>query len=344
MDDFKSLPPLLNPLPPRERGYNDLHWPEKLFAHRLIFVMGKGGVGKTTMTVLLGRAASRLGRKTLLVELGDSDAIGGIFSQASLQEDPILLSKNLWGARVNPKAELEAYTRAHIPSSLIANRITRSRLFDYLFAATPGLKEVMSLGRIWRWEQAVDQVSLPLFDLIIVDSPATGHGLSLLRLPNQLVQMIRVGPIVSQINRLQDLFQDHEKTCLAMVSLPEELPVHETIEFYTTSESVLNIPVHVTFINSVWPATYTAEDMASLDLFLKSMRTESSESMLWVLSDAAKRHIEKRTQQEKYISQIASAIPCPVAEVPFCFANDLTLDDIDRISLGVFPFSAPKEV
>jgi hypothetical protein len=84
--------------------------------------------------------------------------------------------------------------------------------------------------------------------------------------------------------------------------------------------------------------------MASLDLLLKSLRTESSESTLRVLSDAAKRHIEKRTQQEKYISQIASAIPCPVAEVPFCFTNDLTLDDIDRISLGVFPFSAPKEI
>jgi anion-transporting ArsA/GET3 family ATPase len=321
----------------------DLLWTEKLLAHRLIFVMGKGGVGKTTITVVLGQAASRLGKKTLLVELGDSDAIGGLFSQTSLPEAPSQLSKQLWGARVNPKAELEAYTRAHIPSSLIANRITRSRFFDYLFAATPGLKEVMSLGRIWRWEQAAGKDSFPLFDLIIVDSPATGHGLSLLRLPDQLVQMIRVGPIVSQINQLQELLQDHQKTCLVLVTLPEELPVNETLEFYATSESELNIPVSVTCINSVWPATYTADDMASLDLLSTSLGPESSNSTLKVLSDAAKRHIEKRRQQEKYISQISSAIPCPVAEVPFCFTNDLTLKDIDRIAPAVFPVSAAKE-
>jgi anion-transporting ArsA/GET3 family ATPase len=279
-----------------------------------------------------------------LVELGDSDAMGGVFSRGSLPEEPLLLAENLWGARVNPKAELEAYTRAHINSSLIANRITRSRLFDYLFAATPGLKEVMSLGRIWRWAQAVDRDSLSLFDLILVDSPATGHGLSLLRLPRQLVQMIRVGPITSQINELQNLLQDPQKTCMTLVTLPEELPVIETIEFYKTTESVLNIPVHVAFINSVWPASYTADDIESLNLLSKYLRSESSKSTVRILSDAARRHIEKRVIQEKYISLINSAISCPVAEIPFCFTNDLSLNDIDRMSRGLISSQAMREV
>jgi anion-transporting ArsA/GET3 family ATPase len=323
---------------------NDLHWLERLFARRLIFVMGKGGVGKTTVSVLLGRATSRQRKKTLLVELGDSDAMGGVFSRGSLPEEPILLAENLWGARVNPKAELEAYTRAHINSSLIASRITRSRLFDYLFAATPGLKEVMSLGRIWRWVQAVDRDSHSLFDLIIVDSPATGHGLSLLRLPRQLVQMIRMGPIASQINELQNLLQDPKKTCMALVTLPEELPVIETIEFYKSTESALNIPVHVAFINSVWPASYTTDDIESINLLSKHLRSESSKSTVLILSDAAIRHIEKRVLQEKYISLINSTISCPVAEIPFYFTNDLSLDDIDRMSLGLISSQAMREV
>jgi anion-transporting ArsA/GET3 family ATPase len=317
--------------------HNDIHWPERLFSRRLIFVMGKGGVGKTTISVLLGMTACHQGKKTLLVELGDSDAIGGIFARSSLPETPLLLSENLWGARVNPKSELESYTHAHINSKLISNRITRSRLFDYLFAATPGLKEVMSLGRIWRWEKATDHSSAPLFDLIIVDSPATGHGLSLLRLPRQLIQMIRVGPIASQIQDLQELLQNPLKTCLALVTLPEELPVNETIELYTSSESQLNIPVKATFINSVWPETYSSADIETIRLLLKKLSTDSHESSpLKILSEAAERHIRQRNCQEKYIAQIMAAIRCPAVEVPFCFTNDLTFADIDQMSKLIF--------
>jgi anion-transporting ArsA/GET3 family ATPase len=317
--------------------HNDLHRPERLFSRRLIFVMGKGGVGKTTISILLGMAAACQEKKTLLVELGDSDAIGGIFACGSLPENPLLLSENLWGARVNPKSELESYTHAHINSKLISNRITRSRLFDYLFAATPGLKEVMSLGRIWRWERATDESSAPLFDLIIVDSPATGHGLSLLRLPRQLVQMIRVGPIASQIRDLQGLLLNPHKTCLALVTLPEELPVNETIELYASSESQLNIPVNTTFINCVWPKTYSSADIETIRLLSKKLSTDSSASTpLKMLLEAAERHIRQRNLQEKHIAQIVATMRCPVVEMPFCYTNDLTFADIDQMSKLIF--------
>ncbi|MCU0597941.1 MAG: ArsA family ATPase [Desulfobacterales bacterium] len=319
---------------------NELNWLNGLFAQRLIFVMGKGGVGKTTVSVLLGMEASRRKKKTLLVELGDSDAIGKIFASGSLPEEPSLLSECLWGARINPKAELEAYTRAHINSNLVANRIIESRLFDYLFAATPGLKEVMSLGRIWRWEQAVDKASLPLFDLIIVDSPATGHGLSLLRLPGHLVQMIRVGPLVSQINELQNLLQNPQKTSLALVTLPQELPVNETIELYDTAESLLKISVRIVFINQVWPALYTSDDIKSVNHLSDSLRSDSSNPSWTALLDAARRHIDKRAHQDKYIAQIASAIPSKIVGVPFSFTNDLILDDINRMTFEVIPSSS----
>ncbi len=279
---------------------NELNWLNGLFAQRLIFVMGKGGVGKTTVSVLLGMEASRRKKKTLLVELGDSDAIGKIFASGSLPEEPSLLSECLWGARINPKAELEAYTRAHINSNLVANRIIESRLFDYLFAATPGLKEVMSLGRIWRW----------------------------------------VGPLVSQINELQNLLQNPQKTSLALVTLPQELPVNETIELYDTAESLLKISVRIVFINQVWPALYTSDDIKSVNHLSDSLRSDSSNPSWTALLDAARRHIDKRAHQDKYIAQIASAIPRKIVGVPFSFTNDLILDDINRMTFEVIPSSS----
>jgi anion-transporting ArsA/GET3 family ATPase len=309
-----------------------LHWPENLFAHRMVFVMGKGGVGKTTVSVLMGLAASRLGKNVLLVELGDSDAIGGVFTRQTLPENPVLLSERLWGVRVNPKSELSAYTHAHINSGFIAHRITRSRLFDYLFAATPGLKEVMSLGRIWRWERSVDDTSSPVYDLIIVDSPATGHGLSLLRLPVQLIQMIRVGPIVSQIKELQGLLQDQRKTCIALVSLPEELPVNETLEFYSAAQSSLSTPVRAVFMNGVWPPQYSNDEIRQIDTLPDAAVSGPMDESLRVVLTAARNHINRRLLQDQYISQITSAVSCPVIEVPFYFTNDLSPEDLDQIS------------
>lgn len=318
-------------------------WPEKLFTHRLIFIMGKGGAGKTTLSVLLAMAASSRQKKVLLVELSDSDAIGKVFNQSSLSETPIQLFERIWGARINPKAELEAYTYTHVNSGFIASRITHSRLFDYLFAATPGLKEVMSLGRIWRWEKSTDQNLNPLFDLIIVDSPATGHGLSLLRLPIQLIHMIRVGPIVSQIKNLQKVLQDHKKTCIALVTLPEELPVNEALEFYTAASETLNIPVETAFINSVWPKTYTDHEIAIIKEFTGSHQNNNAPDVLRSIADAAGDHISRRLFQQKYIDQIKSRMNCPVIEVPFYFTNDLSFGDIGNISsLLMSSFRAPE--
>ena len=300
-----------------------MQWVNRLFTHRLIFIMGKGGVGKTTVSILLSMAASRFGKKVLLVELGDSDAIGMVHHQGVLPETPLQLSERVWGARVNPKAELEAYVHAHVNPGFIANRITQSRLFDYLFAATPGLKEVMSLGRIWRWEKSKDENLKPIYDLIIVDSPATGHGLSLLRLPLQLIHMIRVGPLVSQIQELQGILKDHEKTCLALVTLPEELPVNEAMEFYTAAKDTLNVPVEVAFVNSVWPATYTDTEISEINDIQNSRQNDDVKDALRILADTAGHHIRRRTLQQKYIDQVKSHMRCPVIEIPFYFTNDL---------------------
>ncbi len=302
-----------------------------VFSRRVMFVLGKGGAGKTTATVALGMAARRMNKRTLLVEIGDSDALGGLCLNRTLSETPEKISLSLWGARVHPKSELEAYIRAHVGSGFIARKIIRSRLFSYLIDATPGLKEVMSLARIWRWEQAKNEQTGNRFDLIIVDAPATGHAMSLLRLPDQLIRMIRVGPIANQIRDLQRLLKNPQKTCLVLVTLPEELPVNEAMEFYSMAEDELEMPVALTLLNCVYPSFFTKNEINQID-FLKDGLEKNSVTPFSVILDAVLRLIRRRTIQQKYIDLIRAKTLGRMKEMPFYFTNDLTLDDIDALS------------
>jgi anion-transporting ArsA/GET3 family ATPase len=311
-----------------------------------------------------------MNKKVLLVELGDTNSIGKLYHDQPLTEVPRNLSQSIWGARVNSKAEMEAYVRAHVVPKFIANKIIRSRLFEYLFEAAPGLKEVMSLGRLWRWEKensclpgvnsdpdascsyataphvsvshisgspvsAKDShVSGTAFDLIIVDAPATGHAMSLLRLPEMLINMIRVGPLVKQIKGLQRLLKNQKKTSLVLVSLPEELPVNETIEFYSMAKNTLEMPVAGTFINCVYPSVFSRNELNQFES-LKNTFQDRSFATERLLIASAESMVCRQTIQQKHIKKIYEKADSRVLAIPFRFTNDLTLSEIRELSLSI---------
>jgi anion-transporting ArsA/GET3 family ATPase len=333
------------------RGFN-VSWLDRLLSRRLIFVMGKGGVGKTTVSVILANIAERMNKKVLLVELGDTDSIGRLYRGQPLTEVPCQLSQSIWGARVNSKAELQAYVRAHVVPKFIAGKIIRSRLFEYLFEAAPGLKEVMSLGRLWRWEKeeatlsgsdiSGSNISGPTFDLILVDAPATGHALSLLRLPELLINMIRVGPLANQIKGLQRLFKNHQKTSLVLVSLPEELPVNETIELYSMAKEILDMPVAATFINCVYPSVFSQSELKQFES-IKTTFLNRSFAPENLLIASAERLIRRNSFQKNHMKKIYEKSDSQVLSIPFRFTNDLTLSEIRELSLDIQRLSNPSE-
>jgi anion-transporting ArsA/GET3 family ATPase len=229
---------------------------------------------------------------------------------------------------------LDEYLHEFIGSTFIANRITRSHLFDHLVAATPGLKEIMTLGQIWRWEQERSEAGKPRFDLIIVDAPATGHGVSLLRVPQVLIDMIRIGPIAEQTQVVDDLLHDRQKTSLLLVTIPEELPVNEAIEFYTVASETLNMPVAVTFINGVYPKTFTQREAGQFERLIKShgSQAEGDGDLMLPLLESAKTAIVRRELQEFYMNRLCKAETGQVVEIPFYFTNELSVTETKTIA------------
>jgi anion-transporting ArsA/GET3 family ATPase len=304
-----------------------------IFDHRLLFIVGKGGVGKTTVSVALGLAAKRLNKTVLLIEVGDADAIGQIFDRKSLPEHPIQIQPDLWGVRINAKSVLQEYIKLHVNIPFIAARIVKSKIFEYIIAATPGLKEVMTLGQIWRWEQNKTFDNVPHFDLIIVDAPATGHGVSLLMLPQTLINMLIVGPIVEQTRVVHNLLIDPDKTCTTLVTIPEELPVNEALEFKTIASQQLKMPVQATFINSVYPNDFSESDEEKINSNIQEICEKKHLKKLKPMFELAKSTIFRRKLQQTYIDMMYAQQQKheTIVELPFVFSHRLSVKEIEPL-------------
>ncbi|MGI8440280.1 MAG: ArsA family ATPase, partial [Thermoleophilaceae bacterium] len=198
---------------------------------RLVFVTGKGGVGKSTVAAALGTAAAARGRRALVCEVAGVERMPGALGHAGVGYRETELKPNLWAISIDPERALEEYLRDQIGSSTLYNVLFENRIVSYLAAATPGLRELLTIGKIWELAQLERRSPADApYDVVIVDAPATGHGLGLLRTPRTFRDVARVGPIRRQADLIHSFVTNPTRTGVVCVALPEEMPVNETLE------------------------------------------------------------------------------------------------------------------
>ena len=179
-------------------------------------VAGKGGVGKTTVTAVLARAAADRGLRVLVVELDGKPTL------ASLVGDDIAC------LALTPTAALAEYLDTH-GLGRVAKRLARTGVIEVVATAAPGIDDIVVLGKIKQLEQT------GAYDLIVVDGPAAGHAITFLMAPTNLLKLVRGGPIRSQAADVAELLTDPARSQVILVTLPETTPVNEVIE---TAESL----------------------------------------------------------------------------------------------------------
>ena len=201
----------------------------ELLDKRLVFVTGKGGVGKSTISIALGLAAAERGKRTIVCEVGGQETASRAFHRAEVGFHEVEVAENLWAISIDPDQSLREYLLLQLKVRAMRDMLVRSRIFNYLTAATPGLKELVTIGKIWELAQLDRKVKSGIkYDTVIVDAPATGHGVGFLQTPRTFANIARVGPIHSQAQTLDNFITDHENTGVAIVALPEEMPVNES--------------------------------------------------------------------------------------------------------------------
>jgi anion-transporting ArsA/GET3 family ATPase len=216
--------------------------PPATFGRRLLFVTGKGGVGKTTVACAIASAAARRGRRVLLLAAGTLPDAGVLPAEVTLRP-------------VGGRESLDEYLRLALPLA-IARRVTRSHIYQRFVAAAPGLRELMMLGKMAH-EARSDE-----WDLVVVDAPSTGHALQLFRMPAGAAAAFG-GLVRSEADRVLAQLRDPSRTMIVTVTLPEELAVNETIELHAALET-LELPIGPIVVNRVRRAPAAAAKLSQL--------------------------------------------------------------------------------
>jgi anion-transporting ArsA/GET3 family ATPase len=299
-----------------------------LLDKRLIFVTGKGGVGKSTVAVSLGLAAAEQGKRAIVCEIGSQEHASRFFKRAEVGFHEVELEEDLWAISIDPDESMREYVLLQLKVRAMRDLLFRSRVFTYLTAATPGLKELVTIGKIWELAQLDRKVkSGRKYDLVIVDAPATGHGIGFLQTPRTFANIARVGPIHSQAEELHRFITDHDATGTAIVSLPEEMPVNETASLEQDLREEVGVSVDRVYMNALYPERFSAEEAERLE----SAADDAEGAVRGALRAAASEQ-RRAESQRRQLARLRELVSSPVDTLPFIFEPELGVEEARQLA------------
>jgi anion-transporting ArsA/GET3 family ATPase len=270
-------------------------------AARLLFITGKGGVGKTTVAAALGVHAAELGHRALIIETANDGSLAQIFGHRRLGATPERLQPGLDAVRVDARQLVEQYFARLLRFPWLSNRLLSSSTFSALSAAAPGITEFLLLEKILGWVEPGFATRRNAYDAVIVDGPATGHALKLLSTPRRIATMVPGGPLGKTARRLLALLADHRRTQVVLVSLPEEMAVRETIEIQHALVNDLAVHVARPVINRVFPRHFTAAEADEVG-------RDGADSPAAPILAAARFAIAGRREADRHVAQLRRAL------------------------------------
>lgn len=234
-----------------------------LLDRRLLLVTGKGGVGKSTVAASLALRLASAGLRTLLCEVNADRRLGRMLGHPEVGPDVVPVEPNLSMVDLEPDASMREYVLSKIRLERVYRAVFENRMVRYFLRFIPALAETVMLGKVmWHLRQWPDAPGG--FDRIVLDLPATGHALTLLGVPQSLVATLPASPMATEAGWMLDYLTDPVITAAILVSLPEELPVNETLELADALRSRLRVRVGAVVLNQAVPSRFSAADRAAL--------------------------------------------------------------------------------
>ncbi|MBA2522583.1 MAG: AAA family ATPase [Solirubrobacterales bacterium] len=306
-----------------------------LLDKQLAFVMGKGGVGRTTISYALGLAAAAAGKRAIVCEIASQERGSKLFGCPPIGFHETQMSEGLWAISLDPDRTIREYLEVQMPLPGMASILSRSNLFGYLAAATPGLQEMVTMGKVW--ELALNERKSPdaerTYDIVIVDAPATGHGRALLQAPHAFRDLARAGPLADQASRIERTLANRSATGVAIVARAEEMAVNESIGL----EAALTAPgggteysVDETYVNAVYPDRFSPAELRDLARLEETLGkdTEAARPALAAAGAAGAR----ASAQAAQIARLDEARCGDLKELPFLFDEAIGPPQLTRLA------------
>jgi anion-transporting ArsA/GET3 family ATPase len=275
--------------------------PIALLDHRLLFVTGKGGVGKSTVAAALGALAAAQGQRVVVAEVHRRADVEHVVTAAGADH-----------VSIDPQEAMEEYLVDQLPRPL-AELLKSSRAFGYLAAATPGMRELLTAGKLWELAQDVRRTpGASPYDLVVVDAPATGHGLALLEAPRTFAAAAKVGPIARQGGVIDAMLSDPAQTGVVAVTTAEEMPVNETFALRDGLHAAIGTAPALVVVNGLRPDRLTNAEAARL--VQDDVRDHAA------VRAALDMHAHAREQRSQ-LARLRRGIDAPTVTLPFQFGD-----------------------
>jgi len=302
---------------------------------RFIFVTGKGGVGKTTVSAALARALAGRGKRVLIAMCNAKERISSMFASPLVGPEIIPVAPGIWAVNIEPEHAFEEYGRMVLKVPGLYRVVFHNKYIRSFLPAVPGLSEWAMLGKAWFHTTELDEHGRNRFDVVLLDAPATGHGLDMLRVPKVIVEIVPPGILRRDAERAWKMFTDPAQTAVLVVTLPEELPVTETLELVGAIEDDLRLPLGALVVNGVLPVLFSEAEARELATVLEGEadghRAGTPSAAASGVRAAARRAVQERAQSAS-LARIAGGTGLPRIVLPYLFEDAATPAAIEKFS------------
>lgn len=295
-----------------------------LLGRRLLFFTGKGGVGKSTITAAMALLAADHGKRVLVVEVDAKGNITDRFEHSPVGFEPREVHPGVFAMAMDTEASLKEYLRLHLRVPIMGRLGPLARVLDFVATAAPGVKEVLTIGKVC-WEVRESIQGRADWDLVIVDAAATGHVIAQLGAPDAIRELVAVGPVRSQTEWMSDLLCDPAVTALNVVTTAEEMPVAETIELVGRARDELEVSLGCVIINRVLPELFTRADEETFEAMreppAQELLSRHAGSGVTAVLDGARLAVSLRRARAVHLTHLREAVELPMLYVPYLFSR-----------------------
>ncbi|MET0340425.1 MAG: ArsA-related P-loop ATPase [Polyangiales bacterium] len=300
-----------------------------LFNLRFVTVVGKGGVGKTTVSTALALAAAKRGKRVLIAMCNAKERVSQFLEVPPVGPQNQAVLPGIDAVNMVPKVALEEYGMMVLRVRALYKAIFENRLVAAFLRGTPGIEAWSMLGKAQFHAHETLPDGRNRYDMVILDAPATGHGLEMLRVPRVLLDVAPPGLLRREAERAWELFTDPTRSGMLVVTLAEEMPVSESIELYDALKGELGLPVVGIAVNGLIKQLFGEADAA---LVGELAAATAEDDLVYNLVRAGRRRTLRERVQIESLARIVERLPVPKIELPQLMVPELRRAGLEQLA------------